>query len=177
MKQFCLNSFRDKFFFHDLNGTSNPYLDKFIADKYYKNIGKEIIRKFRKTKPSNPKYEKVPTFREFVEYLVEIPLHKWHDMHWILMYLLCLPCHIEYNIIGRTNNLRMDSENIFKMLKINMSLPHTHESQLNTSTDTRVERYYGTLNKTLMEKLIDIYKLDFYLFGYNKEEYWKFIED
>ena len=126
--------------------------------------------------PLDRKYEKVPTFREFIEYLVNLPLNKLDNAHWIPMYLQCMPCHIEYNIIGRVDTLEIESENIFKVLKINMSLPHAHESQVNTSTDMMAESYYGTLDRNLMQKLIDIYKPDFYLFGYSEDDYWKFIK-
>ena len=142
--------------------------------KWSRLYSKEIIAKYRKTKPTNPKYEKAPTFREFVEYLVELPIRKF-NAHWIPMYLQCMPCHIKYTIISRLDTLSRDSDLIFKTLELSAKLPRSHVTQGNT-TDNTVSGYYSTISKELLDKLFDIYKFDFLLFNYTMDGYASYVE-
>ena len=142
--------------------------------KWYRLYGNKIIAKYRKTKPTDPKYEKAPTFREFVEYLVELPISKF-NAHWIPIYLQCMPCHIKYTIISRLDTLSRDSEQIFKTLELSAQLPKSHVTQGNT-TDNTVSSYYSTISKDLLDKLYNIYKFDFLLFNYTMDGYASYVE-
>ena len=88
--------FRDKFFINFSFDGNEKMKKKVFIDKY----GKNIIKKYRKTTITNTIYKNTPTFREFVEYVLDEPLHK-HNMHWCPAYLLCLPCQVKYNFIGK----------------------------------------------------------------------------
>ena len=142
--------------------------------KWYRDYGKNIIAKYRKTPPTDPMYNKAPTFREFVDYLVNLPITKF-DSHWIPMYLQCMPCHIQYNIIARLDTLARDSKQIFKSMKVSARLPRSHTTQGNT-TDNTVASYYSTISKDLLDKLLDIYKFDFLLFDYTVDEYESYVK-
>ena len=65
------------------------------AERWYNWYGKAILTGYRNEHPPESKYERAPTFKEFVRYLVELPLDKF-DAHWKPMYLQCMPCHIQY---------------------------------------------------------------------------------
>ena len=65
------------------------------AERWYSWYGKAILTGYRNEHPPESKYERAPTFKEFVRYLVELPLDKF-DAHWKPMYLQCMPCHIQY---------------------------------------------------------------------------------
>ena len=86
--------YRDKFF------AANTSYSRKTAATYNNKYGKQIINKYRKTTPSDKKYQNIPTFREFVEYLLEKSVVGM-NAHWMPIYNLCMPCHINYNIIGR----------------------------------------------------------------------------
>ena len=137
--------------------------------RWYNLYGKEIIAKYRKSQPSDPKYKKAPTFKEFIEYVVDLPINKL-ESHWIPMYLQCMPCHIKYKIIARLNTLTVDSDQIFKSMGVAAELPKSHVTQGN-STDNTVATYFSQISKDLLDKLIDIYKFDFLLFNYSADEY------
>ena len=143
--------------------------------KWSRWFGNEIIAKYRKTKPKDPKYEQAPTFKEFVEYLIELPISKFNS-HWIPIYLQCMPCHIKYNIISRLDTLSRDSEQIFKTLELSAQLPKSHVTQGNT-TDNTVASYYSTISKDLLHKLFNIYKFDFLLFNYTINGYASYVEN
>ena len=95
LSNFCL---RDKFF---ING-NDPYEKKKVA-RFYQFYGKEILAKFRNSSSNlddNPKFKKAPTFKEFINYLVSLPLNRL-DSHWLPIYFQCMPCHIKYSILAR----------------------------------------------------------------------------
>ena len=89
--------FRDKFF---INFTYKRGNEEKKRNNFMRKYGKQILEKFRKSDPNDPKYEDTPTFREFIEYVLSLPLYK-HNPHWLPVYLSCMPCHIKYSIIGR----------------------------------------------------------------------------
>ena len=143
-------------------------------DRWYNMYGKQIIAKYRKTVPSDPKYSTAPTFREFIEYVVDLPINKL-ESHWIPMYIQCLPCHIKYTIIARLDTLNEDSDQIFKGMGVKAELPKSHVTQGNT-TDNTVTSYYSQISKDLLDKLLDIYKFDFLLFNYSGKEYYRYVQ-
>ena len=68
--------------------------------RYNERIGKIIIQKCRKETPSDPKYKDTPTFKEFTDFILNEKMTKM-DVHWQPIYNICMPCHINYDIIGR----------------------------------------------------------------------------
>ena len=142
--------------------------------KWYKLYGKGIIAKYRKKTPRDPKYKKAPTFREFIEYLVDLPIRKF-EPHWIPMYLQCMPCHIQYSIIARLDTLTTDSDQIFLSMGVSAQLPRSHVTQGKT-TDNTVATYYSQISKDLLDKLYNIYKFDFLLFNYTADVYQDYVK-
>jgi chondroitin 4-sulfotransferase 11 len=155
-----------------LNGNTQNERIKVI--KWYTLYGKKIIAKYRKTTPTDTKYKKAPTFREFIEYLVDLPITEF-ESHWIPMYLQCMPCHIQYSIIARLDTLTVDSDQIFKSMAVSAQLPRSHVTQGRT-TDNTVATYYSQISKDLLDKLYNIYKFDFLLFNYNGVEYQDYVK-
>ena len=69
---------------------------------HYRNYGKQIIKNYRKKTPTKLEYiqNNVPTFREFVESILNEKVTSMNP-HWMPIYNECMPCHINYTIIGR----------------------------------------------------------------------------
>ena len=53
----------------------------------------------------------MPTFSEFVDYLVTTEVEVYNE-HWLPYYLLCTPCHLNYTVIARTEDIRDDSRSV-----------------------------------------------------------------
>jgi hypothetical protein len=102
--------------------------------KWHDLYGKDIIDRYRKTIPTDRKFKNAPTFREFVEYLVDLPIRKFND-HWIPMYIQCMPCHIKYTIIARLDKLIRDSDQVLQKIGVGMRLPVSHTTG-NTNNNT-----------------------------------------
>ena len=159
-----LSAYRDKFF---LNGNAKYEHEK--VERWYKNHGEAILKKYRKEEPREKKYLKAPTFREFVEYLVELPLAKFDD-HWKPMYMQCLPCHIQYHVIARLESLERDSAYILQSIGVTSRLPVSHTTQGNSSNNL-VTSYYSQIDSNLLDKLYSLYKYDFLLFNFTHTHY------
>ena len=112
------SSFRDKFF---LNlDYSHDVFERNKVQRFYKLYGREILQKYRKSPPTESKYKNAPTFREFIDYLLDLPLRRL-DSHWLPTYFQCMPCHIKYSILGRYDMPNMFSH--FTMSKKSPDLP------------------------------------------------------
>lgn len=112
-------------------------------NKYYKLLGEQIVRKFRRDKNNKPinnkrahKLSKVrkrklfgctkvinepflqhsgPTFKEFLQFLV----HHYKtggrfDEHWSPIYTFCTPCSINLTLIAKTETFQRDTEYIIR---------------------------------------------------------------
>ena len=114
MKEFCLHTgnfekntectdgdfinCRDKFF---INVSFKEFADENLKKNTYLGLyGKKILNGYRKSDPSEEKYKNAPTFKEFIDFILDLPIDNL-DPHWCPLYLQCMPCHIRYDIIGR----------------------------------------------------------------------------
>ena len=95
-----MNTFRDKFF---INFSYKKGNEEKKREKFLERYGEEILKNYRKSDPTDPIYENTPTFKEFIQFVVDQPLNR-QNPHWIPIYLTCMPCHIKYSVIGRSVN-------------------------------------------------------------------------
>ena len=59
-------------------------------------------------KIANCRYKGIPTFPEFVDYLLSTDVEMYNE-HWLPYYLLCTPCHLNYTVIAKTEDIADDS--------------------------------------------------------------------
>jgi len=52
-----------------------------------------------------------PTFREFVDYMIETDLGSYGDDHWMPYYLFCTPCLVKYDIIAKVSKTLSETAN------------------------------------------------------------------
>ena len=124
------------------------------------------------------RYNKVPTFSEFVSYLLDTEVEDYNE-HWLPYYLLCTPCHLNYTIIAKTEDIKEDSRYILAILNqhgISQSanqretLAKIHQTGKKSSSSTSREFYMG-LNKEQVKGLYDKYEVDMEMFDYIIEPY------
>ncbi|KAJ8026974.1 Carbohydrate sulfotransferase 11 [Holothuria leucospilota] len=110
------------------------------------------------------------TFLEYINYLAD-PLHPINqpkDEHWNPIYQLCRPCDVQYDFIGRMENLERDSEYVLKHvidsdLKLNL---HNSTNFTNSSSADIVRQYYSQIPVQTVMQLYKKYRPDFELFSY-----------
>ncbi|XP_053676451.1 carbohydrate sulfotransferase 11-like [Anopheles nili] len=155
-------------------------------NKYYKLLGEQIVKKFRKSHPvKGVKPPHGPTFREFLEFLVSHYRSGGRfDEHWSPVYSFCTPCSINFTLIAKMETFQRDSEYIIRQagletLLLNKMPRYKARWITNRSTsDTRnlIPRYFAQIDEKLLTDVLEIYQLDFELFGYNSTKYYSYVQ-
>ncbi|KFQ39338.1 Carbohydrate sulfotransferase 9, partial [Mesitornis unicolor] len=166
-KEFLKNYTKVMFTRHPLERLVSAYRDKLLhSEPHYSTVVADEIRKmFRKNSNSS---EKV-SFQEFVNFVIAKPPSTL-DIHWKPMFLLCDPCNINYDILGKYETLGLDSEHVLKVIGAPESLHYPslkrYSSEKRTNGDITLE-YLRQLNSEQIEKIKKLYQMDFFLFNYS----------
>ncbi|CAL4168877.1 unnamed protein product, partial [Meganyctiphanes norvegica] len=116
---------------------------------------------------------KEPTFREFIQYLLDTDV-EIYDEHWRPMNLLCTPCHAKFDIIAKMETLPIDAEFVLYHRgigdKVNIKWSHKTDSKM--TSDVAVE-YFSQLTQSEVKQLYYKYLVDFLMFEYDFEPYIK----
>ncbi|XP_023783928.1 carbohydrate sulfotransferase 9-like [Cyanistes caeruleus] len=165
-KEFLSNYTKVMFTRHPLERLVSAYRDKLLHSEpfYSTTVANEIRAMFRKDTNSS---EKV-SFQEFVNFIITKPPHRL-DIHWKPMFLLCDPCNIHYDILGKYETLGWDSDHVLKAIDAPESLQYPslkrYSSEKRTDGDITLE-YLRQLTSKQIEKIKKLYEMDFLLFNY-----------
>ncbi|XP_066586952.1 carbohydrate sulfotransferase 11-like [Prorops nasuta] len=114
----------------------------------------------------------VPTFREFIKYLLK---STDDDIHWALYYKHCSTCSVKYNFILKLNDYTLGQINfILSKFGLNEStdfLPNFETSRGGFTDFEKTCKYFATLAQDDVLKLYEKYKVDFEMFDYNLTRY------
>ena len=92
--------------------------------------------------------------------------------HWLPNVEKCMPCEIRYDYIGRFETLEDDAKYILHSIGANLTFPSgSGSAPTNSSNDNKLFRAYQSVPPNLKERLYEIYKLDFQIFGYDYSKY------
>ncbi|KAF4529090.1 hypothetical protein B566_EDAN018221 [Ephemera danica] len=141
---------------------------------FYETFGKKIVLKFRNSSvdehgtPLRPE----PTFREYVTYLIHEDVVRFDD-HWIPIYLFCTPCLVRYDVIGHVETMLRDQLYAIRAAGLeNLLKPRwRHLTKGKSSAGDVAKKYFSKLSKWHVQRLYEVYQLDFELFGYSPDEY------
>jgi len=135
--------------------------------------GRRIIRKYR----HNPDVKSLETgegvsFSEFVEFInnSEPDLMDWH---WKLYDMLCHPCLIYYDFIGKFENLYTEADQLLRILQVSedVQFPQNKSSRYRLPTKVIAKEYFKSLSPQAKEQLYNKYTHDFEMFGYSMKDY------
>ncbi|XP_053331395.1 carbohydrate sulfotransferase 8-like [Spea bombifrons] len=163
-----LNNYTKVMFVRDpLQRLVSAYRDKFLHEDeeyYYDTVAKIIKRSIGRSENSTGKI----TFEEFARFVVqENPLYR--DTHWKPMYELCDPCNIRYDIVGKFETMKRDSDFVLKTIKApkNLAYPSIKHYANETRTSKEISmRFFSSLSYMVLEKLMAVYRVDFAMFDY-----------
>ena len=160
----------------------SAYQDKFANGNssdsggtvYQTGIGTEIIRKYR-NRPTelSLKNGHDVTFAEFVSYVID----EWKDgrrqldVHWRPVIDLCLPCSMEYDMVGKFETLHRDVDFLLQRLnESNISRlfirPNRTRATISLIQSQWYKRILSQLSYQQLSDLYRIYEDDFRLYGY-----------
>ncbi|KAM8861393.1 carbohydrate sulfotransferase 8-like isoform 1-T3 [Synchiropus picturatus] len=157
--QRLVSAFRDKF------ENPNPY--------YHSVFGRAIISRYRAnaTQAARSSGDGV-TFREFVQYLLDVRRPAWMDSHWQPVAHLCSPCLLKYDFIGKFERLEEEADHLLRNIgaPATLTFPHLKDRDpLAARTSAAITHsYLNQLNGTERQKLYELYYLDYLMFNYTK---------
>ena len=110
-------------------------------------------------------------FKEFLQFVVdESNKSTIINDHWSSIHDLCHPCLMKYNYIAKVETYDRDSKYIQnKIAKDNLTFPNENRDLVSKEKKKELlHRYYSDVSKDILDKIREIYRLDFELFGYDK---------
>lgn len=171
-----LSAYRDKFF-----ALSSSLAEENKAAKFLQMYGRKIIAKYRRPEDplaKGPLYTSVPTFPEFVDFLLDTQVEEYNE-HWLPFYLLCTPCHLNYTLVAKTETIEEDSRYILEVLRqhgVGQSaaqadtLARIHQTGHRPSSSFSRD-FFSQLNKEAVKGLYDKYAIDMEMWEYLIEPY------
>lgn len=112
----------------------------------------------------------IPTFKEFSQFLASQNPRNF-DVHWLPFGFQCGVCEFNYTNIVHLETFDEDIKYITRVTGIdqavNLTKLNLRENVGRGNTTEILIKYYSTLDPETLQKIIDIYKDDFKLFGYD----------
>ncbi|XP_029282820.1 carbohydrate sulfotransferase 8 [Cottoperca gobio] len=154
-----VSAFRDKF--ESPNSYYHPVFGRPIISRYRANATQAALRTGAGV-----------TFREFVQYLLDVRRPVGMDIHWEPVTQLCSPCLLRYNFIGKFESLREEADFLLRSVGAprNLTFPDFKDRNPRAErTSSRItQRYFSQLNATERQKAFDFYYMDYLMFDYPK---------
>jgi len=168
---------------HPLERLISGYRDKIVKalrGSYHDKMRRKIVKKYRPVKlvPHYPKHRiassSIPTFKEFVEFVKdEMEEGKELDMHWAPVYSFCNPCQVNFKVIASFETLQRDLEFVIDSAKIGhlIKAEKRNEAKGGWKSSEMVSAYLKDLGEPLYNKVVEIYRIDLEIFGYQIRKY------
>ncbi|XP_044211860.1 carbohydrate sulfotransferase 8-like isoform X2 [Thunnus albacares] len=154
-----VSAFRDKF--ESPNSYYHPVFGRPIISRYRANASRTALRTGAGV-----------TFREFVQYLLDVRRPVGMDIHWEPVSQLCNPCLLRYNFIGKFERLEEEANFLLQSIGApgNLTFPDFKDrNPLAERTSSSItQKYFAQLNSTERQKAYDFYYMDYLMFNYPK---------
>lgn len=107
------------------------------------------------------------SFSQFIAALTDPAFRIRHyNTHWKSFFNLCHPCVVRYDFIGKMESFKEDLDTVREVTHIAYGSLFDKDTR-RTVTEV-IEKYYETIEPTLMKKLLRIYNVDMNMFGYDE---------
>ena len=109
---------------------------------------------------------------EFVKYIVDSSQRigaENLDSHIRPLWSSCPFCAIDFDIIGQLEDYEEDEKFIVEKLDLNLPLGvHKNAAPGKKSRSEKRNEFFSDISTELTQKIFNVYKLDFEMFGYDK---------
>ncbi|XP_045493738.1 carbohydrate sulfotransferase 11 [Colias croceus] len=171
----------------------SAYRDKLenITPPFYRKLAKAIVAEHRDaaTKILGTIKSYGPTFYEFVAHLISKHKSKTlnFDEHWAPYYSFCSPCAVNFTVISKVETLSRDSAYVIQQLGLGHLLGRRvqdrrtrlrtvmNKSRDGKNTSALLKYYFGQIDKHMLDDLLKIYGIDFDMFGYDSDVYYRYV--
>ena len=173
------NYFKFMFVRNPLDRLLSAFKDRLLLKhgNAYFTEGLQIFKTFR-SKKEIKSYGKEGTkaiqFEEFLQWIISWKNSATLNPHWRPYHLLCHPCGIHYDFIGKLETVADDTRYILEMIgEVKYSFPS--RPYHNTSAIKKIqvvkqfktkEQYFSSISPELLKKTIQTYYQDYELFDY-----------
>ncbi|KAG9272402.1 carbohydrate sulfotransferase 8-like [Astyanax mexicanus] len=154
-----VSAFRDKF--ESPNSYYHPVFGKPIISRYRSNASQTALRTGEGV-----------TFKEFIQYLLDVHRPVGMDIHWEPVVQLCSPCLIDYDFIGKFETIEEEANFLLRRIgaPANLTFPSFKDRNPNAArTSSRItQEYFAGLNLTERQRTYDFFFMDYLMFNYSK---------
>lgn len=170
--KFRLKNYTKVIFVRDpLERLLSAYRSKFVNTRQFDQIyGARIISNFRQnyTKIQNTNSSTV-TFLEFVKFVTEKE-RTWFqekNLHWSPYWDVCYPCTVNYDYIGKFENLVDEANDILRYIgATKIQFPNRDLFYYASKTKNVMNMHYSKIPQKYLENISKMFERDFKLFSY-----------
>ncbi|XP_022083507.1 carbohydrate sulfotransferase 11-like isoform X2 [Acanthaster planci] len=158
----------------------SAYQNKIAGDQPFRqggnwqflDVARAIIQRYRKEAKSSDyvRGNLSVTWEEWIAYLTDPPNRDKFNDHWKEVYKLCTPCQVQYDFIGNLETVEEDSRYMFKVFGLNNVTYPPYRSRTKVTSSELYNHYFSRVSQKDLQRLWQIYRLDFELFGYPRPE-------
>jgi len=122
-----------------------------------------------KTVTIQPKPEDIPSFSDFLEFVLSTDLlGTGFSSHWVPYWRQCTPCHFDYSVIAKLETGEDDLTWIWKRAKIDIETPIPWENKSKSEKRlAELSDFYSGVPRSLLLRVYFRYRLDYEMFGYD----------
>ncbi|XP_067105479.1 carbohydrate sulfotransferase 8-like [Osmerus mordax] len=153
----------------------SAYRDKFENPNvyYHPRFGIPIISKYR----ANASKDALMTghgvtFQEFIQYLLDVYRPVGMDIHWESVNQLCHPCLLDYDFIGKFENIEEEADFLLRMMGApgNLTLPTFKDKNPDDERTSMhvTHQYFAQINASDIQRVYDYYYMDYLMFNFSK---------
>ncbi|XP_076062372.1 uncharacterized protein LOC143037715 [Oratosquilla oratoria] len=128
----------------------------------------------RKGRPYDRDAVSIPSFNDFLRYVLYCDTHSSFSSHWMPYWFWCSPCQINYSIIAKLETAADDFKYLWYRLGLltKQQVPWQNSSadKEESSRLKNLAKYYSTLDPDVIHAVYQKYELDFELFEYDIRE-------
>lgn len=153
----------------------SAFRDKFESpNAYYHSVfGRPIISKYRPNATQTAQQTGAGvTFREFVQYLLDVQRPVRMDIHWEPVSQLCSPCILGYSFIGRFERLQEEAGFLLQSIGAprNLTFPNLKDRNpgAERTSPSITQKYFAQLSAVERQRIFDFYYMDYLMFNYSK---------
>ena len=178
-----INKFEVPFMYYYIDTLAKPIIisnylteypkDRITFERDFKHLPssqkQEILKQIERLDSAQDKFN--ITFTEFVNFVTSSmdneEINKL-DIHWKPVSRICNPCAVRYDVVIEHDNHSEESQMLVDYLQTNKpnNNPLYFEPYQRVSTRDKCNLYFTRLSKGLRQKLYELYRDDFLLFGY-----------
>eukprot|EP00090_Calanus_glacialis_P003539 TRINITY_DN12610_c0_g1_i10.p1 TRINITY_DN12610_c0_g1~~TRINITY_DN12610_c0_g1_i10.p1 ORF type:complete len:205 (-),score=53.04 TRINITY_DN12610_c0_g1_i10:210-785(-) len=116
-----------------------------------------------------PKPEDIPTFSDFLEYILSTDLMgTGFSSHWVPYWRACTPCHFQYSVIAKLETGEDDLTYIWRKsgLESQAAIPWENKSK-SSARQKELMDFYSSIPRSMLLRVFMRYRMDYEMFGYD----------